>query len=94
MTGMALPNQSPAARRPRRFQLRRYVPARRVAAIALISVAPVLGGCGQDHRGAPVGSVAADDRAELRREQDCASAQWKEANPSLYYNLCPHNPFR
>lgn len=67
----------------------------RAAALALVVLAPLLGGCGDHESKSPaLGSAAADAQSELRREQDCASAQWKAANPGLYYNLCPHDPLR
>jgi hypothetical protein len=68
----------------------------RLGAVALLALAPLLAGCGHSNssKSAEVGSAAADAQSELRREQDCASAQWKAANPGLYYNLCPNNPLR
>jgi hypothetical protein len=59
----------------------------------VLSLATMLSGCG-NRNGVSAGSVAADTRSELRREQDCSNPQWKAANPGLYYNLCPHSPFR
>ena len=70
----------------------------RLGAVALLALAPLLAGCGHGSSGssksAEVGSAAADAQSELRREQDCANAEWKAANPGLYYNLCPNNPLR
>jgi hypothetical protein len=69
----------------------------RLGAVAFLALAPLLAGCGHSSsssKSAEVGSAAADAQSELRREQDCASAEWKAANPGLYYNLCPNNPLR
>lgn len=94
MTGMALRGRGAASRRSARIRFeRRGLRSWRIATLAFLSLAPVLGGCSHDSA-APIGSVAADDRAEQRREQDCANPQWKAANPGLYYNLCPDNPFQ
>jgi hypothetical protein len=61
-------------------------------ALALLAIAPLLGGCGSSEPSHY--SAAADARTELRRERDCANPKWKAANPGLYYNLCPNDPFR
>lgn len=70
----------------------------RLGAVALLALAPLLASCGHSSsngsKSAEVGSAAADAQSELQREQDCASAEWKAANPGLYYNLCPNNPLR
>ncbi|HXS38599.1 MAG TPA: hypothetical protein VN766_00355 [Stellaceae bacterium] len=69
----------------------------RLGAVVLLALAPLLAGCGHSSssdKSAEVGSAAADAQSELRREQDCANAEWKAANPGLYYNLCPNNPLR
>ncbi|MGH7032450.1 MAG: hypothetical protein ACREFL_01810 [Stellaceae bacterium] len=72
-----------------------FAQQRRLGAIALLALAPLLAGCGHSaSKSAEVGSAAGDAQSELRREQDCANAEWKAANPGLYYNLCPNNPLR
>ncbi len=74
---------------------RRRISARRrlvKGVLALLAIAPLLGGCGSSGRS--YYSAAADARAELRHEQDCANPKWKAANPGLYDNLCPSGPYR
>jgi len=54
--------------------------------IAMLTVATMLAGCGHSF---PAQQQGHDAQTEARREQDCANPQWKEANPGLWYNLCP-----
>ena len=63
----------------------------RAPALLLVILAPSLCACGS--RSADLPAAGHDARTELRREQDCANAQWKAANPGLWYNVCPHDPF-
>ena len=53
--------------------------------LALLALAPLLGGCGHDDVSA---DPQHDVRTEARREQDCANPSWKAANLGLWYNLC------
>lgn len=60
---------------------------RSIAIVVLMGA--LLAGCGSSS--ANIESVSQEQQDYLRRQQDCASPQWKAAHEGLWYNVCRSN---